>query len=206
MLDAYNSGADIHRRTAAGLFGINEKEVTPDMRNKAKVVNFSVIYGVTSFGLSKNLRITRKEAKEFIEKYFQTYKGVETYMAEIVEFCKKNEYVETLLGRRRFLPDINAKNKMASEAAKRVAINSPIQGTSAEMIKLAMIQISKNIKKNKMKSRIIMQVHDELVFEVTKEEKDSFYAMAKSEMEKALPLSVPVIVEGKFGSNWDEAH
>lgn len=206
MLDAYNSGADIHRRTAAGLFGVNEKDVTPDMRNKAKVVNFSVIYGVTSFGLSNNLRIARKEAKEFIEKYFQTYTGVETYMAEIVEFCKKNGYVETLLGRRRFLPDINAKNKMASEAAKRVAINSPIQGTSAEMIKLAMIQISKNIKKEKMNSRIIMQVHDELVFEVTKEEKDSFYAMAKSEMEKALPLSVPVIVEGKFGSNWDEAH
>lgn len=206
MIDAYKTGADIHRRTAAGLFSVSEKDVTAEMRNKAKIVNFSVIYGVTSFGLSNNLRISRKEAKEFIEKYFQTYTGVQTYMDEMVEFCKKNGYVETLLGRRRFLPEINSSNKMASEAAKRVAINSPIQGTSADMIKLAMIQISNQIHKEKLRSRIIMQVHDELVFEVPKEEKDKFYSMAKKTMENALPLSIPVVVEGKFGSNWDEAH
>ncbi|MDF3821021.1 DNA polymerase I [Leptospira sp. 96542] len=206
MLDAYNSGADIHKRTAAGLFGIGESEVTSDMRNKAKVVNFSVIYGVTSFGLSNNLRISRKEAKEFIEKYFATYTGVEKYMKEIVEFCKKNGYVETLLGRKRFLPEINSTHKMASEGAKRVAINSPIQGTSADMIKLAMIAIDKNIKKNKYKSHIILQVHDELVFEVDPKEKKEFLAMAKKEMESAMKLKVPVVVEGKFGANWDEAH
>lgn len=183
-----------------------EKDVTPEMRNKAKVVNFSVIYGVTSFGLSNNLRIARKEAKEFIERYFAQYTGVKEYMESTVEFCKKNGYVETLLGRRRYLPDINSTHKMASEAAKRVAINSPIQGTSADMIKLAMLKIHDHIQKKSLKSRIILQVHDELVFEVDKKEKEEFFAFAKKEMEKALPLKVPVTVEGKFGKNWDEAH
>lgn len=206
MMDAYKSGADIHKRTAAGLFGIPEDQVTSDMRNKAKVVNFSVIYGVTSFGLSNNLRISRKEAKEFIEKYFSTYTGVGTYMEEIVEFCKEHGYVETLLGRRRYLPDINSKHKMASEAAKRVAINSPIQGTSADMIKLAMIQIQNKIKKESFRSKLILQVHDELVFEVDPKEKKEFYQMAKEEMESAMKLKVPIVAQGKFGGNWDEAH
>jgi len=206
MIDAYKSGADIHRRTAAGLFGVKEKDVTAEMRNKAKVVNFSVIYGVTSFGLSNNLRISRKEAKEFIERYFAQYTGVKEYMESTVEFCKNNGYVETLLGRRRYLPDINSTHRMASEGAKRVAINSPIQGTSADMIKLAMLKIHNHIRKKSLKSRIILQVHDELVFEVDKKEKDEFFDFAKKEMEIALPLKVPVTVEGKFGKNWDEAH
>ncbi|TGL24874.1 DNA polymerase I [Leptospira bourretii] len=206
MMDAYQSGVDIHKRTAAGIFGVPEDKVTPDMRNKAKVVNFSVIYGVTSFGLSNNLRISRKEAKEFIEKYFATYKGVQTYMEEIVEFCKEHGYVETLLGRRRYLPDIHSKHKMASETAKRVAINSPIQGTSADMIKLAMIQIHNKIKKNGYRSKLLLQVHDELVFEVDPKEKKEFYQMAKDEMESAMKLKVPIVAQGKFGGNWDEAH
>jgi DNA polymerase-1 len=206
MIGAYNSGEDIHRKTAAGLYGVKEIDVTPDMRNKAKIVNFSVIYGVTSFGLSNNLKVSRKEAKEFIERYFTQYKGVKTYMEATVDFCKEHGYVETLLGRKRYLKDINSKNKMASEAAKRVAINSPIQGTSADMIKVAMINIQKKIDKAKLKSRIILQVHDELVFEVATAEKDQFFTLAKHEMETALPLSVPVTVEGKFGKNWDEAH
>ncbi|PKA12462.1 DNA polymerase I [Leptospira meyeri] len=206
MMDAYKSGVDIHKRTAAGIFGVQEDKVTPDMRNKAKVVNFSVIYGVTSFGLSNNLRISRKEAKEFIEKYFATYKGVQTYMEEIVEFCKEHGYVETLLGRRRYLPDIHSKHKMASEAAKRVAINSPIQGTSADMIKLAMIQIHNKIQKNGYRSKLLLQVHDELVFEVDPKEKKEFYQMAKDEMESAMKLKVPIVAQGKFGGNWDEAH
>ncbi|MCW7494347.1 DNA polymerase I [Leptospira sp. 2 VSF19] len=206
MINAYKSGADIHKRTAAGIFGVPEDQVTTDMRNKAKVVNFSVIYGVTSFGLSNNLKISRKEAKEFIEKYFATYKGVGTYMEEIVEFCKEHGYVETLLGRRRYLPDIHSKHKMASEAAKRVAINSPIQGTSADMIKLAMIQIDKKIKKESFRSKLLLQVHDELVFEVDPKEKKEFYQMAKEEMESAMKLKVPIVAQGKFGGNWDEAH
>jgi DNA polymerase-1 len=206
MIGAYTSGEDIHRKTAAGLYGVKEIDVTPEMRNRAKIVNFSVIYGVTSFGLSNNLKVSRKEAKEFIDRYFQQYVGVKTYMEETVEFCKNNGYVETLLGRKRYLPEINSTNKMASEAAKRVAINSPIQGTSADMIKIAMIQIQKKIDASKFKSKIILQVHDELVFEVYQAEKDEFFKMAKKEMETALSLSVPITVEGKFGKNWDEAH
>jgi DNA polymerase-1 len=206
MVGAYKSGEDIHRKTAAGLYGVKEKDVTPEMRNKAKIVNFSVIYGVTSFGLSNNLKVSRKEAKEFIDRYFAQYQGVKSYMDFTVEFCKEHGYVETLLGRKRYLPDINSKHKMASEAAKRVAINSPIQGTSADMIKVAMIKIQNNIEREKYKSRIILQVHDELVFEVHSSEKKSFFEMAKYEMENALKLSVPISVEGKFGKNWDEAH
>ncbi|MDZ4725497.1 MAG: DNA polymerase I [Leptospira sp.] len=206
MVEAYKTGADIHKITAAGLYGVKEKDVTPEMRNKAKIVNFSVIYGVTSFGLSNNLKVSRKEAKEFIDKYFEQYKGVESYMDSTVKFCKENGYVETMLGRKRYLPDINSTNKMASEAAKRVAINSPIQGTSADMIKIAMINIQNKIDSSKLKSRIILQVHDELVFEVHTSEKKEFFDMAKKEMESALKLLVPVTVEGKFGKNWDEAH
>ncbi len=206
MIEAYKSGLDIHRKTASGLFGISEKDVTSEMRNKAKVVNFSVIYGVTSFGLSANLKISRKEAKEFIDRYFQQYTGVKRYMDEIVTSCIEKGYVETLLGRKRFIPEINSTNRMAIEAGKRVAINSPIQGTSADMIKIAMIRIQDQIQKDKLQSRLILQVHDELVFEVHPKEKTAFMEMAKNSMETALPLSVPVLVEGKTGKNWGEAH
>ncbi|GBF50039.1 DNA-directed DNA polymerase [Leptospira ryugenii] len=206
MIDAYQKGIDIHRRTAAALYSVKEADVTSEMRNKAKIINFSVIYGVTSFGLSNQLKVSRKEAKEFIDRYFAQYTGVSRYMEEMVDFCKDKGYVETLLGRKRFLPDINSSNRMAVEQAKRIAINSPIQGTSADMIKIAMINIQKRIEEENWTSRIILQVHDELVFEVPKSEKKEFFDMAKKEMETALPLSVPITVEGKFGSNWDEAH
>jgi DNA polymerase-1 len=206
MLEAYRNGLDIHRRTASGLFGVSEEDVTSEMRNKAKIVNFSIIYGATSFGLSQNLRISRAEAKVFKDKYFEQYLGVEKYMKEMVEFCEKNGYVETLMGRRRFIPDIHSKSRQVVEAAKRIAVNTPIQGTSADMIKLAMIRIHKNIQEKKMESRIIMQVHDELVFEVHSGERAEFQKMAIKEMQNALPLEVPILVEGKFGKNWDEAH
>ncbi|MCC5814983.1 MAG: DNA polymerase I [Leptospira sp.] len=206
MLDAYQKGLDIHRRTAAGLFEVSEDQVNPEMRNKAKIVNFSIIYGATGFGLAQNLRISRTEAKQFIDRYFLQYKGVQTYMDSMVEFCKKNGYVETLMGRKRFIPDINAKNRQAQEGAKRIAINSPIQGTSADMIKIAMIDIHKEILKQKFQSKIIMQVHDELVFEVHKKEKAEFRKIAEQKMVDAIPLKVPIIVDGKFGKNWEEAH
>nr|AID56284.1 DNA polymerase I [Leptospira sp. GIMC2001] len=206
MIEAYSKGLDIHRRTASGLFGIDEKDVTSEMRDKAKIVNFSIIYGASSFGLAQNLKISRTEAKQFKDRYFEQYTGVRKYMDETIEFCKKNGYVETLIGRRRYIPEINSSHRQVAEGAKRVAINSPIQGTSADMIKVAMIQIHEKIKKDNLKSRIIMQVHDELVFEVHKKEKDSFFTMAKSVMEKAMPLNVPVLVDGKIGKNWDEAH
>lgn len=206
MMDAYEHGLDIHRRTASGLFGVEEKDVTSEMRNKAKVVNFSTIYGATSFGLSQNLKVSRSEAKEFINKYFIQYQGVKKFMEETTEFCKKNGYVETLLGRRRYIPEINSKNKQVEKGAQRIAINSPIQGTSADMIKIAMLSIHKHIQKKKLNSRIIMQVHDELVFEVHKDEKEDFKKIATKLMVTALPLSVPIVVEGNFGKNWDEAH
>lgn len=206
MLDAYNHGIDIHKRTAAALYGVPEKEVTHEMRDKAKVVNFSVIYGVTPYGLSRNLRISRDEAKSFIERYMTQYPGVKTYMDSMVEFAEKNGYVQTLTGRRRPVTDINSTHKSAKEAAKRIAINSPIQGTSADMIKIAMIKIHEDIEKKGYQSKMLLQVHDELVFEVHKKEKEEFKASMKKFMETAMPLDLPILVEGKFGVNWDEAH
>ncbi|XDD50555.1 DNA polymerase I [Leptospira sp. WS92.C1] len=206
MLEAYNRGLDIHKRTAAALYGVPETEVSAEMRDKAKVVNFSVIYGVTPYGLSRNLRIPREEAKSFIERYMTQYPGVKSYMDEMVAFGEKNGYVQTLTGRRRPVVDINSTHKSAKEAAKRIAINSPIQGTSADMIKIAMIAIHEDIQRNKWKSKMLLQVHDELVFEVHKKEKEEFKAAMKKYMETAMPLDVPILVQGKFGINWDEAH
>ncbi|HNO22545.1 MAG TPA: DNA polymerase I [Leptospiraceae bacterium] len=206
MTDAYNKNLDIHARTASALFAVDEKKVTPEMRTKAKAVNFSVIYGSTAYGLAQNMRISRSEAGLFIDKYFLQYPGVKKFMEDICNFCFQNGYVETLTGRRRYVPDIKATNRQAIEAAKRIAINSPIQGTSADMIKLAMLRIHDELKKKKAKSRMIMQVHDELVFEVHKSEKDLVFESAKKIMENVVRLDVPIIVQGKFGKNWDEAH
>ncbi|MCB1189185.1 MAG: DNA polymerase I [Leptospiraceae bacterium] len=206
MIDAYSQGVDIHVRTGSGLFGIEEDQVTPEMRNKAKIVNFSVIYGVTPFGLAQNLKISRQEAKAFIDKYFLQYPGVQKYMDDICKSCEEKGYVETITGRRRYIPEIHSKRRQEVEGAKRVAINSPIQGTSADMIKIAMIKIHHKMKKEKLQSKLIMQVHDELVFEVHKSEKDNLYKLAKEEMEKAIPLDVPIVVQGNFGENWEEAH
>ncbi|MDX1958836.1 MAG: DNA polymerase I [Leptospiraceae bacterium] len=206
MLEAYENNLDIHTRTAAALYSVDEALVTSEMRSKAKAVNFSVIYGTTAFGLAQNLRISRTEAKIFIDKYFLEYPGVKKFMDEISNFCMENEFVETLTGRRRYVPEIKSTNRQDVEAAKRVAINSPIQGTSADMIKLAMINIQNTIEKKKLSSRMLLQVHDELVFEVPKKEKETIFAIAKKEMETVLKLKVPIVVQGKFGKNWDEAH
>ncbi len=206
MLEAYRNNLDIHTRTASGLFAVPESKVTPEMRNKAKVVNFAVIYGTTAFGLAQNLKISRSEAGIFIDKYFYQYPGVKAYMESISKFCLENGYVETLTGRKRIVPLINSTRRQEVEAAKRIAINSPIQGTSADMIKLAMIRIHSAMEKKKMKSKMIMQVHDELVFEVHVSEKDALFKLAKKEMENVVSLEVPIVVQGKFGSNWEEAH
>ncbi|TGK07520.1 DNA polymerase I [Leptospira semungkisensis] len=206
MMDAYKKGKDIHKRTAAAIYGVSEDQVTPEMRDKAKVVNFSVIYGVTPYGLSRNLRISREEAKNFIDRYLTQYPGVQKYMDDTIAFCEEKGYVETMKGRRRPVPDINSTHRQAKEGAKRVAINTPIQGTCADMIKIAMMQIQDEIVKRKWKTKLLLQVHDELVFEVHKSEKDEFYKVSKAMMENALPLSIPIKVEGKFGQNWDEAH
>ena len=206
MIDAYQNNLDIHARTASALFSIEESKVSSDMRARAKAVNFSVIYGSTAFGLAQNMKISRTEAGMFIDKYFVQYPGVKQYMEDIYKFALENGFVETLTGRRRYIPEIKSTKRQELEAAKRIAINSPIQGTSADMIKLAMIRIHEKFQKKKLRSKMVMQVHDELVFEVHVEEKEEVYKLAKKEMENVIRLNVPVIVSGKFGKNWDEAH
>ncbi|MDH5655035.1 MAG: DNA polymerase I [Spirochaetia bacterium] len=197
---------DIHARTASSLFGVNENNVNADQRSKAKVVNFSIIYGVTDFGLGQNLNIPRNEAATYIERFFEKYPGVRRFMDETVEFAEKNGYVETLSGRKRQITDINSSNRFRKEGAKRTAVNTPVQGTSADIIKLAMIEIFNAFQKEKLKSKMILQVHDELLFDVIPEEKETVLTIAKEKMENAMKLRVPLRVDYRFGKNWDEAH
>ncbi len=197
---------DIHARTAASLFGVEEKDVDPDMRSKGKAVNFSIIYGVTEFGLSRNLGISREEARGYIDRFFAKYPGVRKYMDDTIEFAKEHGYVQTLSGRIRQIPEIATSNRFRREGAERTAINTPIQGTSADIIKMAMIAIHADLEKKKLQSKMILQVHDELLFDVVPKEKDEVRKIAQSRMESAMKLKVPLDVEHRFGQNWDEAH
>jgi DNA polymerase-1 len=206
MLKAYREGIDIHSMTGASMFGVATEDLTREMRNHAKVVNFSVIYKVSPFGLSKQADISFKEAEDFINKYFEMYPGVKDYFEKTINFAQEHKYVETLMGRRRAVPDIDANSSFSREAAERVAVNSPIQGTSADMIKLAMIEIDKALKEKNLKTKMIMQVHDELVFEVPVAEKDIIEKLVKDKMENALKLEVPIVVDLGWGANWEEAH
>lgn len=207
MLEAFQKGLDIHTATAAGVYGVEIEEVTPDQRRNAKTVNFSITYGAGATNLSRQLGIKRGEAKELIESYFKQYSGLQNYMSEIVDFARENGYVETLLGRKRELRDINSKNGLIRSTAERMAINTPIQGTAADMIKIAMINISKVFKKKKFKSKMILQVHDELVFDVPKDEIKTVEPIIIEEMKNAIPkLKVPILVEVGKGDNWLEAH
>ena len=206
MIRAFREGIDIHSLTASSVFGVDLGEVTPDMRRQAKIINFATIYGVSPFGLSRQADISMQDAAVFIQKYFETYPGFESYIQDTIEFARKNGYVKTMLGRRRPLPEIISDAKFPREGAERVAINTPIQGTSADMIKIAMINIQRVLEKRNMKTRMIMQVHDELVFEVPLKEKDEIEILVKREMEEALKLDVPVTVDLGWGKNWAEAH
>ncbi|MEQ8351437.1 MAG: DNA polymerase I [Leptospiraceae bacterium] len=206
LLDAFQNDKDIHAMTAASLFGVKEKDVSPDQRSQAKTVNFSIVYGVTDYGLSRNLGIARKEAQELIDLFFETYPGVRRYMDETIVFAEKNGYVETMSGRRRQIPEINASNRFRKEGARRTAINTPIQGTSADIIKMAMISLQEKLDKKKYMSQMILQVHDELLFDTVPTEKDDLIKLARSEMESAIKLDVPLRVDAGEGKNWDEAH
>lgn len=206
MKEAFVNGYDIHTATAAKIYNIPMEEVNRDQRRNAKSVNFGIVYGISAFGLSQNLGIPRKEAAEIIDNYFKTYPGIKNYMSETVASAKKNGYVETMMGRRRYLRDINSANANVRGFAERNAINAPIQGSAADMIKAAMIKIDNRLKKEQLKSKMIMQVHDELVFEVLKEETEIMKTLVLEEMTAALPLSVPVIAEVGLGQNWLEAH
>lgn len=203
---AFSQGLDIHAATAAKIFKVPLEEVTKEQRYKAKSVNFGLIYGQGAFGLSKNLGIARKEAQELIDAYFQEFGGVKNYMDETIAFCRNNGYVKTLLGRRRYIPDINSANQTVVGFAERNAINAPIQGSAADMIKLAMIKIHKRLNAENWKAKMILQVHDELIFDVPNDELEALIPMVKSEMERAMPLEVPIVAEAGKGANWLEAH
>ncbi|MBW1678942.1 MAG: DNA polymerase I, partial [Deltaproteobacteria bacterium] len=206
LKEAFSHDEDIHARTAAEIFRVPPERVTPSMRREAKVINFGVIYGMSHFGLSQELGIPRDEAKKYIENYFQKYRGVKRYIDEILEKAREQGYVATLSGRIRHLPEINSSNKAAREFAERVAINTPIQGTAADLIKTAMIHIDRRIQKEKPDAHMILQIHDELLFEVAKEEVKTLLTLVKEEMEGAMQLDVPVKATINYGKNWDDAH
>ena len=205
LINAFTQGKDIHRSTAAEIFGVSLDEVTSEQRRNAKAINFGLIYGMSAFGLSRQLGIGRADAQSYMDLYFKRYPGVQTFMHDIREKAKAQGYVETLFGRRLYLPDINSSNGMRRKAAERVAINAPMQGTAADIIKRAMIQLDQKLQ-NDPDIAMIMQVHDELVFEV-RSEKVAFYSeLIKTQMESAADLVVPLIVDVGQGTNWDEAH
>lgn len=206
MIEAFQSGMDIHAATAAKIYGVALDEVTSDMRRKAKTANFGIIYGISVFGLAERLSIPRSESKELIEGYFKTYSRVKEYMDESIETARQNGYVETIFKRKRYLPDIHSRNAVVRGYAERNAINAPIQGSAADIIKLAMVRIYQRFEAEKLKSKMILQVHDELNFNVYKEEAELVKKIVLEEMEKVVPLRVPLIADCGEGKNWLEAH
>ena len=206
LVDAFRRGEDIHSATAAKIFKVNPEEVSPSMRRKAKTANFGIIYGISAFGLSERLNIPRGESKAIIDGYFESFTGVKKYMETTVELAREQGYVSTYFGRKRYLPDINSKNAVVRGVAERNAINAPIQGTAADIIKKAMVDISRRLKEGGYKTRMILQVHDELDFDVPKEELEEIKGLVKEAMESACKLNVPLLVDIGVGNNWLEAH
>lgn len=205
LIEAFEQDMDIHTKTAMDVFGVAEAEVTSLMRRQAKAVNFGIVYGISDYGLSQNLNISRKEAAQFIETYFSIYTGVKEYMKEIVKTAKQDGYVSTLLNRRRYLPDINHPNFNIRSFAERTAMNTPIQGTAADIIKIAMVNIARIIKEENLKSRLLLQVHDELIFEVPHDELEQMKIIVKETMEGAIELVVPLKIDINIGDTWYEA-
>ena len=206
MVDAFIKGQDIHAATASKIYKTSIDAVDSDMRRKAKTANFGIIYGITPFGLSERLTIPRYEAKELIDGYFETFSGVKTYMDQSIENGRDKGYVETIFGRKRYLPDINSRNATVRGFAERNAINAPIQGSAADIIKVAMVSIFNRLKKDNKKSKMILQVHDELNFNVIPEELEYIREMVVEEMENACKLNVPLKTEIGVGENWLMAH
>ena len=206
LVAGFAHGADVHRATAARIFHLKPEEVTAEQRRHAKVANFGIIYGISAFGLAQRMGIPRSEARTFIEEYFRSYPGVKAYMDRVIAQAREQGYVETLFGRKRFLPDINSKNPTARGLAERNAINAPIQGGAADIIKLAMIAVYRRFAEEGLQSKMVLQVHDELVFDVVPQERDRVMEIVKQEMEGVCTLAVPLIVECNYGKNWREAH
>jgi DNA polymerase-1 len=206
LLSAFKNGLDVHRATAAEVFGVGLEEVSADQRRSAKAINFGLIYGMSAFGLAKQLHVGRNEAQQYMDLYFERYPGVLRYMDDIRCQAAELGYVETLFGRRLYLPEINSSNGMRRQAAERTAINAPMQGTAADIIKKAMINVDHWLQATDTEAQMIMQVHDELVFEVPEQEVDEISAKVVELMSGAAQLDVPLLVEAGQGINWDEAH
>ena len=206
MKDAFVRGEDIHRDTAARVFGIPPADVTPEQRSKCKMVNFGIIYGISAFGLAQRLKVTRGEAAGLIDTYFKLYPAVRRYMDEAIEKARNTGYAVTLTGRRRTLRDINSRNATARQAAERDAINTPVQGTAADMIKIAMVRVDRALKASGLKAKMVLQIHDELLFDVPRGEVEQVKEIAKREMEAAMDVGVPLEVSVGVGENWLEAH
>jgi DNA polymerase-1 len=206
MMEAFKEGIDIHTATASKVFDVPLEEVDSEMRRRAKTVNFGIIYGISAFGLSQRIGISRTEAKDLIDAYFEEFSGIKKYMDETIKFCRENGYVKTVMGRRRYIRDINSNNRTVVGFAERNAINAPIQGSAADMIKIAMIKVDREMTKREMESKMILQVHDELLFDVVPSEQEELTELVKTNMEGAMPLEVPVVVDSGFGKNWLEAH
>ncbi len=206
MLKAFGEGKDIHTITAAKIYKVPETEVTPEMRRKAKTANFGIIYGISAFGLSQRLNISRSEARQLIDGYFENFPGVKIFMDKQIELAGKNGYVQTIKGRKRYLNDINSANAVVRGMAERNAINAPIQGSAADIIKIAMINIYKQFENENLQTKMVLQVHDELDFDVYKTELNKVKQIVKTEMEHAVELGVPLTVEMNNAGNWLDAH
>ena len=206
LLDAFLRDEDIHARVAQEVFRVAPGEVTTEMRRTAKVINFGVVYGISGFGLAKELGVSPREAQAYIEDYFARHKGVQAYIDATLEFVREHGFVKTLLGRMRVIPEIHNRDTSVRQFGERTAINTPLQGTAADIIKMAMVNIHRNMKDKRMASHLIMQIHDELVFEVKEEELADMKELVKHEMEQVIALAVPLRVSVGTGRNWAEAH
>jgi DNA polymerase-1 len=207
MQEGFNSlGVDIHTATAAQVFGVPVEEVTKQMRSSAKAVNFGIVYGISSFSLAQDIHVTQKEAKAYMERYFATYAGVRDYQKQVVEQAKADGYVATLMGRRRWLPELKSSNFNLRSFGERVALNMPIQGTAADIIKLAMIRVQSRLKEEGLTGRLVLQVHDELIVECPEAEGAQVARLVEEEMERVVSLKVPLLAEAQVGHSWADAH
>ena len=205
MQDAFNSGEDIHRVTASQVFGVPLEEVTPQLRRSAKAVNFGIVYGISEFSLAEDVGVSRAEARNYIDSYLAKYHGVRDFMQGVIEQGTKEGYVATLYGRRRYIPELKDGKYMVREAAKRMAMNSPIQGTAADIIKIAMLRVDRALKDAGLEAKLVLQVHDELIVECPEAEAETVAALVTREMEAAAKLAVPLTAEAKIGRSWYEA-
>ena len=206
LIDAYKNSKDIHASTASLVFNVPIDEVTDIQRRNAKAVNFGIVYGISSFGLSQDLSISKKQAKQYIEDYFESYPGVKKYLDDSVEFAKENGYALTLYKRRRPVPELKAGNFIQKQFGERAAMNSPIQGTAADIMKIAMNKVDEELKKQNLKSKIVLQIHDELLIEAYEDEVEQVKELLKKNMEEAAELKVPLDVDVNVGANWNDAH